>query len=106
MVIDKALFKIQGAIIAKLDIVSAVSGDFLSVSVAPISEEKLGGSARSFRALSRPKIWQNPRAESFLFKFNIVSVVFASSERILSIAKSYSIFLFWTDVQITPTPFK
>ena len=60
----------------KLAIFSAVSGDFLNVSVAPISGEKWGGSARALRALSRPKIWQNPRAESFLFKFNIVSVVF------------------------------
>ena len=75
MVIDKALFKIQGAIIAKLDIVSAVSGDFLSVSVAPISEEKLGGSARSLRALFWPKIWQNLRLESFLFEI-YVSVIF------------------------------
>ena len=39
----------------KLAIVSAVSGDFLNVSVAPISGEKWGGSARSIRALFRPK---------------------------------------------------
>ena len=39
---------------AKLAIVSAVSGDFLSVSVAPISGEKWGGSARSLRPLKWP----------------------------------------------------
>ena len=45
----------QGAVGSKLAIVSVVSGDFLNVSVALISEEKWGGSARSLRALFRPK---------------------------------------------------
>ena len=51
--------KLSNIVMIKLAIVSAASGDFLDVSVAPISGEKWGGSARALRALFRPKIWQN-----------------------------------------------
>ena len=59
----------------KLVIVSAVFGDFLSISVAPICGEKWGGSAMSLRTLFWPKIWQNSRVEYFLFEFYVVNVV-------------------------------
>ena len=62
---------------SKLAIVSAVSGDFLSVSVALISGEKWGGSAWSLRSIFRQKIWQNPEVESLLLEFSIISVVFS-----------------------------